>query len=351
MIYNSSTGSTDILVWQSVEITTPPTRTTYNVGEAFDPAGMVVSLVFEDGTRIVTNACTISPSTLTLDTTTVTLTVSFGGGTKTVSQPVTVQEAKSMSYSGAHTVKEITVNGTTYTQYTLTGSGTLTVEGVFSDVSLWACGGGSGGSYSVGGAGAYCAQLDAQTMTGEYSVIVGAATGNTSVAQSGTAILTANGVVRKKDGGTGGGGSGSGSWYVGKGDSVTKYPFGDSVTFQCHCAGGGGGGANYSGTATDFNTGDTYDVSSYDSGGAGGSNGGSGSQGSSTGGKGGAGGTYGGGAGGSGSSRYAANGGNATFYGSGGGGYGYYDYTNAYGATSGSAGAGYQGVVYIRVPK
>ena len=167
MIYNSSTGSTDILVWQSVEITTPPTRTTYNIDEAFDPAGMVVSLVFADGTRIATNAYTVSPSTLTLETTAVTLTVSFGGETKTVSQAVTVQEKKSMSYSGNHTTKEITVNGVTYTQYTITGSGTLTVEGVFSDVSLWACGGGSGGASSAGGAGAYCAQLDTQTMTGE----------------------------------------------------------------------------------------------------------------------------------------------------------------------------------------
>lgn len=350
MIYNSSTGSTDILVWQSVEITTPPTRTTYNLGEAFDPAGMVVSLVFADGTRIATNAYTVSPATLTLETTAVTLTVSFGGKTKTVTQPVTVQEKKSMSYSGAHTVKEITVGGVTYTQYTLTGSGTLTVEGVFSDVSLWACGGGSGGAYSAGGAGAYCAQLDAQTMTGEYSVTVGAATGNTSVAQGGTAILTANGVSGNRTGGTGGGGSGSGSWYIGKGDGVTKYPFGDSTTFQCHCAGGGAGGANYSGTQTDYNTGDTYDISSYDSGGKGGTNGGNGRQGSSTGGKGGAGGTYGGGAGGSGSSQYSANGSSATFYGGGGGGYGMYDWNDWRGTVTGSVGSGYQGVVYIRVP-
>ena len=338
------------LTLDSLSITTPPTRTEYVAGDSFNPAGMVVAANFSNGASLSITNYTCSPATLSAGDTAVTVSLTFGSGTKSVQQAVTVLEAKSIAYTGAYSTKTITSGGVEYTQYTITGSGTLTVEGVFSDVSLWACGGGSGGAYSAGGAGAYCAQLDAQTMTGEYSVTVGAATGNTSVAQGGTAILTANGVSGNKTGGTGGGGSGSGSWYIGKGDGVTKYPFGDSTTFQCHCAGGGGGGANWSGTQTDFNTGDTYDVSSYDSGGKGGTNGGNGSQGSSTGGKGAAGGTYGGGAGGSGSSQYSANGSSATFYGGGGGGYGAYDWNNLRGTVTGSVGSGYQGVVYIRVP-
>ena len=355
MIYNSSTGKASGLVWQSVEITTPPTRTTYNIDEAFDPAGMVVSLVFADGTRITTNAYTVSPATLTLETTAVTLTVSFGGGTKTVSQPVTVQEKKSMSYSGTHTVKEITVGGVTYTQYTITGSGTLTVEGTYSDAAIWLCGGGAKGtdlssSYDdrgTGGAGAYAASAENQTLSGTYAVTVGAAQGATSF---GT-LLSVN-AVSGRNGGSGGGGAGGyrdpSSSYTnvsgyggGSGDGQSKVPFGDSATFNPHCA-GGGGGAYYRGSDLQWFTG-----------GAGGSNGGSGGAGrysDSSSLSGGSGGNYGGGAGGS-SSNSGGNGGSgARFYGSGGGGGGCKVVPYTWSPDSGSGGSGYQGVVYIRVP-
>lgn len=355
MIYNSSTGKANVLVWQSVEITTPPTRTTYNIGEAFDPTGMVVSLVFEDGTRIATNDYAVSPSTLTLETTAVTLTVSFGGETKTITQAVTVQEAKSMSYSGAHTVKEITVNGTTYTQYTITGSGTLTVEGMYNDAAIWLCGGGANGTNlsstydgsGYGGAGAYAASAENQTLSGTYAVTVGAAQGATSF---GT-LLSVN-AVSGRNGGSGGGGAGgyrdpsSSSTNVsgyggGSGDGQSKVPFGDSATFNPHCA-GGGGGAYYRGSDLQWFTG-----------GAGGSNGGSGGAGrysDSSSLSGGSGGNYGGGAGGS-SSNSGGNGGSgARFYGSGGGGGGCKVVPYTWSPDSGSGGAGYQGIVYIRVP-
>ena len=251
------------------------------------------------------------------------------------------------AYTGAYTQKQITSGGVTYDLYTLTGSGTLTVTGTGTakNVDIWACGGGSSGTGGSGGAGAYCAQLDAQTMTGEYSVTVGAATGNTSVAQSGTAILTANGVRYKTSGGTGGGGKGGRG---GTGDGVTKYPFGDSTAFKCHCAGGGGGGDKYDGYINVYE--EQQWVSSNASGGRGGTNGGSGAAGSSTGNYGGSGGNYGGGDGGSGRSSSSANGSNATFYGSGGGGYGSYHADPSVGIQGGSSGSGYQGVVYIRVP-
>lgn len=330
MIYNSSTGKANVLVWQSVEITTPPTRTTYNIGEAFDPTGMVVSLVFEDGTRIATNDYTVSPATLTLETTAVTLTVSFGGETKTITQAVTVQELKSMSYSGAHTTKEITVNGVTYTQYTITGSGTLTVEGTYTDAMVWACGGGAGGgsghggllsaSGGYGGGGGYANSHSGNIAEGAYVITVGAASGATSIGS----IVSANG-ASGRNGGTGGGGSG-------KGDGVVKYPFGDSTTFQCHCGGGGGGNSRFY---------DHYNPSpTYSGGGNGGTNGGNGTYSGS-----GTGGTYGGGNGGS----YYSKGNAATFYGSGGGGGGG-EGDNYDGGSGKSGGAGYQGVVYIRVP-
>lgn len=352
MIYNSSTGSTDILVWQSVEITTPPTKTTYNLGEAFDPAGMVVSLVFADGTRIATNAYTVSPATLTLETTAVTLTVSFGGGTKTVTQAVTVQEKKSMSYSGAHITKEITVNGMTYTQYTITGSGTLTVEGTYENVAVWLCGGGANGAKGgssgggLGGGGAFCAQYDSQSLSGTYAIAVASAGGNSTITRSSETVFSANG-ASGANGGTGGGGTSSNG---GTGDGVTKYPFGDSTIFQCHCAGGGGGSGEYN-IRYDPDEYTTYSNCAYA--GNGGSNGAAGGKGWSPTvyqSRNAPGGSVGGGTGGGKSAGSAA-----TFYGSGGGGggtdgqdnysYPYYGKNTYY-----NGGAGYQGVVYIRVP-
>ena len=333
MIYNSSTGSTSVLVWQSVEITTPPTKTTYNIDEAFDPAGMVVSLVFADGTRIATNAYTVSPATLTLETTAVTLTVSFGGGTKTVSQAVTVQEKKTMTYSGDHTSKTITSGGVEYTLYTITGSGTLTVEGEFADTSIWLCGGGANGqkgstSYGYGGGGGYAASHTGKIEQGTYTVTIGAAAGTTSFGS----LATAKG-ASGKNGGTGGGN-------YGKGDGIAKYPFADTANFKCHCAGGGGGESKQYATGGSATT---------RTGGIGGTNGGDGGDtGSGT-----AGGDYGGGQGGDAyvtyDEAYAWGGESATFYGSGGGGGGY---AKSGGSTTdkGIGGAGYQGVVYIRVP-
>lgn len=239
-----------------------------------------------------------------------------------------------LNYTGTWTSAEYTADGKKYTLYTITGSGALVVEGKAKNVDIWSCGGGSSGVSTIGGAGAYCAEVSALTLSGDYVVTVGAAGGNSSVSSKGVSVLAANGVSRNRNGGTGGGG-------YGKGDGVAKYPFSDSTTFKCHCA-GGGGGLHASWT---FMSGSA----SYSSTGAGGSNGGNGGgSGSGT-----SGGNYGGGNGGSASAdqlnTYGGTGRPATFYGSGGGGGGYAE-SEASTGSSGSGGAGYQGIVYIRVP-
>ena len=231
------------------------------------------------------------------------------------------------SYSGAYTLKQITSGGVTYDLYTLTGSGTLTVTGTAKNVDIWLCGGGSKGvtgQSGCGGAGAYCEEIDGQTLNGEYSVSVGSASGKSIFGD----LLTVN-AVSGKSGGTGGGYNVNGG--TGTGDGLSKYPFGDTTNFDPHCAGGGGGG--YEG----------YESYNKFRGGQGGTNGGNGTSANSSSDSvaGGAGGNKGGGKGGHGgdSSQTATA---ATFYGSGGGGAGY--------AYMNGAGAGYQGVVYIRVP-
>lgn len=118
-------------------------------------------------------------------------------------------------------------------------------------MDIWACGGGANGgtggtsSESLGGAGAYCAKADTQSLRGDYIITVGGAGGNTSVGS----LINANGST-SHNGGTGGGAgnlSGSYEQWRGKGDGIAKYPFEDTANFKCHCAGGGGGGVNYSG--------------------------------------------------------------------------------------------------------
>lgn len=339
-----------------ISITTPPTKVEYRAGEIFDPTGMVVTATFSNGAELViANYATAPAGALEVGTTSITVSLSFNGETKTATQAITVTIKQSMTYSGAHTVKEITVSGVTYNQYTITGSGTLTVEGTYNNVAVWICGGGAHGtdvskSYDdrgYGGAGAYAASFDGQTLTGEYAVTVGAAQGATSF---GT-LLSAN-AISGRNGGSGGGGAGGylslddqqtglPGYSGGSGDGQSKVPFGDTATFKPHCAGGGGGGYF---CGTDHN---------YFSGGTGGTNGGGGAAGKYTSNSnqpGGSGGNYGGGTGGSSSNGGGNNGSSATFYGSGGGGGGLKVVPYTWTPDSGSGGYGYQGVVYIRVP-
>ena len=232
-----------------------------------------------------------------------------------------------IAYTGAYTQKQITSGGVTYDLYTLTGSGTLTVTGTAKNVDIWLCGGGSKGvtgQSGNGGAGAYCAGADSQTLTGQYTISVGSAQGKTSFGD----LLSVN-AVSGKSGGTGGGYNVNGQ--SGTGDGKSKYPFGDTTNFSPHCAGGGGGGY---GDGTFYNK---------HKGGQGGTNGGNGTAANSSSDEeaGGPGGNKGGGTGGHGSNS-SITGTAATFYGSGGGGAGY--------AAQWRVGAGYQGVVYIRVP-
>ena len=318
------------LTLTGITITTPPAKTAYNAGETFDPAGMVVTANFSNGASLAVTNYSVPTGALEAGITSITVSLAFGSETKTATQAITVEEKKSMSYSGTHTTKTITSGGVEYTLYTITGSGTLTVEGTFADAAVWVCGGGAGGgsgygglssaSGGYGGGGGYCADHTGGIAEGTYTITVGAAGGASAFA----AVTTANG-GSGRNGGTGGGGSG-------KGDGIAKYPFGDTTNFKCHCAGGGGGNSRF---YDHFNPSPTSE-----GGGNGGSNGGNGTYSGS-----GTGGTYGGGNGG----RYYGTGNAATFYGSGGGGGGGDGDSNS-GGSGYAGGAGYQGVVYIRIP-
>lgn len=255
------------------------------------------------------------------------------------------------SYTGNMTESIITSNSKQYKLYTITSSGTLTVKGKLKNADVWLCGGGANGATGgdagggLGGGGAFCAQYDSQKLSGTYTIAIAGGGGNSSITSNGNVVFSASGATGA-NGGTGGGGSSSTG---GTGDGIPKYPFGDSTTFKCHCAGGGGGSGKF---VTYYDPNEYVESSSCAKGGNGGSNGAAGGRGSSPftyEAHNAPGGSVGGGTGGS-----KSRGSNATFYGSGGGGGGadgYGDGVYPYNHnTTYSGGSGYQGVVYLLIP-
>ena len=78
-------------VLSSIEITTPPSRTAYFSGETFNKAGMVVTARYTDGSSATVTGYTYSPTgALSQGNTTITVSYSEGGVTKTTTQAVTV---------------------------------------------------------------------------------------------------------------------------------------------------------------------------------------------------------------------------------------------------------------------
>ena len=277
----------------------------------------------------------------------------YKGGVDVATMAISYSASGGMTDAGI-----VTMSGKQYRLLTLTKSGTLTVtEDVQAEV--WLCGGGTSGAVNHtnttqggGGAGAY-AESGTVTLSGSMAAVIGAGgkeiavdTANSSSAISyngggkssfgGISVNAIAGKASSYKGVSGGTGGGAVTSTIPTGDGKSKYPFGDSSYFKCHCAGGGGGGLYV----------DFLDAITRENGGNGGTNGGNGGKaGSGSTSSAGAGGDYGGGAGGSGSSVAANRSGKAaSFYGSGGGGSGHYT------LNCGNGGAGYQGVIYIRIP-
>lgn len=264
-----------------------------------------------------------------------------------------------ISYTGNMTDEIVTMSGVQYRLLTLTSSGTLTVDEKV-NAEVWLCDGGNSasvGGNTGGGAGAYVAS--GTVVLSEASVAIIGSGGRAGNFGGETSFMDIKPKGEKKyiEQGGSAGGSNSGS---GRGDGITKYPFGDSVYFagKCHCAGGGAGA--YACYFADVSSGEMQWNA------CGGSNGGG-----QTGGHmeslyspecdiyGGSGGSFGGGDGGNLTiyDLYDAStedGYNAFWYGSGGGGASCVDMfdENEDNVTYhyGSGGQGYQGVIYVRIP-
>ena len=75
-----------------IAITSPPYKTEYTAGQAFDPAGMVVTATYTDGTTDTVAGYSVTPKLLALGATSVTVSYSEGDVTKTATQAVTVKK-------------------------------------------------------------------------------------------------------------------------------------------------------------------------------------------------------------------------------------------------------------------
>ena len=94
----------DLMITSGIAVTTQPNKKTYYIGEAFEPAGMVVTATFaDDTTENVTNGCTFSPATIAKGTTAITVNYQRAGIKKTASVPVTVRVLSSIAITTAPT--------------------------------------------------------------------------------------------------------------------------------------------------------------------------------------------------------------------------------------------------------
>ena len=221
-VTKTTTQNITVVYLTSIAITNPPTYTSYYDDEIFNTAGMEVTAYYSDSTSAVITTYSVSPSgALPYGTTSVTISYSEGGITKTTTQDVTVS-IRTYDYTNS-TV--ITSGGT----YNLSGLGAT-----HRNIRVICIGGGTGGN--------------------------GGKNGN-SGASRGTCTSNNNNVGWQTVGG-GSGGSGGAGGNGGSGGKITVKDYiitslNDSFTIQVGTGGAGGtAGANpttgKTGTATSF---------------------------------------------------------------------------------------------------
>ena len=129
----------DLRIATKIEVTSTPTKTSYIVGDQFDPAGMVVKATFEDGsTAVITDQVDYSPKTMTYGTTSVVVSSTIGGQAYTASVAVTVSRIKvsavptqsgTLTYNGAS--QSPTLSGYDATKMMLSGTQMATNAGSY----------------------------------------------------------------------------------------------------------------------------------------------------------------------------------------------------------------------------
>ena len=127
----------------SIAVTTPPSKTTYNYGEKFASAGMVITATYNDGATRVVSGWTYSPTgNLNLSNTTITISYAEGGTTKTCTQAITVTEISTTLNSNSWATIRAVSDASKGANYWSTGATkTITINGkvgntTFSNLSI-----------------------------------------------------------------------------------------------------------------------------------------------------------------------------------------------------------------------
>ena len=221
-VTKTTTQNITVVYLTSIAITNPPTYTSYYDDEIFNTAGMEVTAYYSDSTSAVITTYSVSPSgALPYGTTSVTISYTEGGITKTTTQDVSVS-IRTYDYTNS-TV--ITSGGT----YNLSGLGAT-----HRNIRVICIGGGTGGNGGKNGTGG---------------------------ASRGTCTSNNNNVGWQTVGGGSGGAGGAGG-NGGSGGKITVRDYiitslSDAFTIQVGTGGAGGtAGANpttgKTGTATSF---------------------------------------------------------------------------------------------------
>lgn len=99
-VVKTDTFDVDLVYPQTLAIIAPPNKTTYNVGESFDPTGMIVSVKYSDNSEYETNAYTFSSKPFEEGDTSITIYYADPGNTRDIvdtTQNVTVKKTAAMS--------------------------------------------------------------------------------------------------------------------------------------------------------------------------------------------------------------------------------------------------------------
>lgn len=151
-VTKTATQAITVSTLSSIAVTTQPTKTIYEVGDVFDPTGMIVTATWSDNTTSEVTNYTYSPTTaLSSSDTTITISYTIGGVTKTATQAIvftnttwyssnynanTLTEASipssaGFSYkSGVHDADGLKMNKV---RFVLSTAGTITVGKVSGD--------------------------------------------------------------------------------------------------------------------------------------------------------------------------------------------------------------------------
>ena len=112
-VTKTATQAITVATLSSIAVTTQPTKTTYGIGETFDPTGMIITATWSDSSTSTVTGYTYSPNTaLGANDDTITISYTVGETTKTTTQSISVLSLSSIAITTAPTKTKYVVGET-----------------------------------------------------------------------------------------------------------------------------------------------------------------------------------------------------------------------------------------------